>query len=109
MNPLDPRKMGGTSLMRSLTLCVLLAFAAAGNLASAGEYSDRFVWIFGWRLSQESDVAEISSLLDTAARHGINGAVLSASLDTLCKQSPAYFRRLDEVRQACDRNHIELI
>jgi hypothetical protein len=35
--------------------------------------------------------------------------VLSAGLDTLSKQTPDYFRRLDQIRQACEQNHLELI
>ena len=95
--------------MRRLTICVLLAVCVASKSTLAASYTDRFVWIFGWSLAKDSDVAEISEVLDTAARHGIIGAVVSFGLDTLCKKSPDYFRRLEEVRLACERNHIELI
>ena len=54
-------------------------------------------------------MAEITKLLETAAKHGLNGAVVSFGLDTLCKKSADYFRRLDEVEAACERNNIELI
>ncbi len=91
---------------RICSLCVLLALACS---VGGAEYPDRFVWIFGWNLSKEGDVAEVSRLLDTAAKHGINGAVVSFGLDTLCKKPPEFFQRLDEVRRACDRNKIELI
>ncbi len=77
--------------------------------AAAANYSDRFVWVFGWSLSKDGDVSEITRLLDQGAAHGINGAVMSFGLDTLCKKTPDYFRRLNEVRQACEKDHIELI
>ena len=90
-------------------LVLLLLAWALSSTAFAAPYADRFVWIFGWGLSKDSDVPEISQVLDTAARHGLNGAVVSFGLDTLCKKSPDYFRRLEAVRQASERNRLELI
>lgn len=90
---------------------ILLSFIVLGVLTHGGTQmnQDRFVWIFGWGLRGDNDVAEITRILETAAQHRYNGAVLSAGLDTLCKQPPEYFRRLEEVRQACERNGLELI
>ncbi|MGC8834910.1 MAG: hypothetical protein ACP5R4_12765, partial [Armatimonadota bacterium] len=34
---------------------------------------------------------------------------LSLGLDTLCKQPPEYFRRLEQVKAACGRNRLEII
>jgi hypothetical protein len=79
------------------------------QLGAAERYPDRFVWVYGWGLNKESAVSDIGRVLETAGQHGLNGAVVSFDLDTLCKQSPAYFRRLEQVRQACERNHLELI
>ena len=39
---------------------------------------------------------EISRVLATAGSHGLNGAVVSFGLDTLCQKSPGYFLRLAE-------------
>jgi len=75
----------------------------------AASYPDRFVWIFGWNLGKDRDVAEITQVLDTSAQHGINGAMVSFSLDSLCKKKPDYFRRLDAVKQACAGNKMEII
>lgn len=77
--------------------------------AKAEPYQDRFVWVFGWGLNSDQDVAAITRLLETAGKNGINGAVVSFGLDTLCKQSPEYFQRLERVRRVCDDNKIELI
>jgi hypothetical protein len=77
--------------------------------AHAAPYEDRFVWIFGWNLSRDSDVKEIARIFETAGKHGLNGAVVSFGLDTLCKRSPDYFRRLDQIRDAAKRNRLELI
>ncbi len=92
--------------------CLWLAWGAAVFLAAntqAAPYTNRWVWIFGWGLGRDSDVAEISRVLTTAGQHGFNGAVLSSGLDTLCQQSPDYFRRLAQVQAACETNHLELI
>lgn len=89
-----------------------LAAALAGTVggtALAAPYPDRFVWVFGWDLSRETDVAAISNVLARAAQSGLNGAVLSAGFDTLCRQFPDYFKRLDEVQQTCDRLGLELM
>ncbi len=94
--------------MRRLILLACVSLLAV-PLHAAQPYPDRFVWIFGWGLGEDSDVAAISRVLDTAGQHGFNGAVFSAGLDTLCKRSPDYFRRLDQIKQACERNHLELI
>ncbi len=90
--------------MKCGALLVLTALTA-----TAAPYPDRFVWVFGWGLGRDSDVAEISRVLDTAGANGFNGAVVSFGLDTLCKQSPDYFRRLGDVQQACRKNNLELI
>jgi hypothetical protein len=90
---------------------MLFAFlcALALPLHAAQPYPDRFVWVFGWGLGRDSDVTEISRLVQTAGQNGLNGAVVSFGLDTLCKQPADYFRRLDEVNRACEQNHLELI
>jgi hypothetical protein len=90
-----------------LTICVLSAILCDSVTGAA--YPDRLVWVFGWRLRNDSDAAEITSLLEKARQSGFNGAVLSASLDTLCRQSPDYFRRLGELRRTCERLDLELI
>jgi len=78
------------------------------RLGAAG-FADRFVWIFGWNLQNDSDVSDISRILETAGKHKLNGAIVSFDLDTLCKKSPEYFNRLDQIKKACDDNHLELI
>ncbi len=71
--------------------------------------SDRFVWVFGWSLGKDSDVAEITGLLETSAKSGLNGAIFSLGLDSLCKHDDAYFRRLSEIDATCKRLGIEMI
>ncbi len=84
-----------------------VALLAGGNLIAA--YPDRFVWVFGWGLGQDGDVTAVTKVLDTAGKAGLNGAVVSFGLDTLCKRDAAYFRRLEAIQQACERNRLELI
>jgi hypothetical protein len=88
---------------------LLLVSAWAVTTLHAAPDQDRLVWVFGWNLGQDAQVPEVVQVLDTAAQHGCNGAMFSLGLDTLCRKSPDYFRRLDQVREACDRNRIEFI
>jgi len=96
-------------MKRSLILLSLLPVLCASQGAAAEAYADRFVWLFGWNLNKDGDVAEISPVIETAGKSGLNGAVLSAGLDTLCKKPPEFFRRLGEVQKACDRAGLEVI
>lgn len=70
---------------------------------------DRFVWLFGWGLGSDKDAAEMARIVETGARHGINGAVLSAGMDTLCRQPQEYFDRLRILQEVCAKNRVELI
>jgi hypothetical protein len=79
------------------------------RLEGAARFADRFVWIFGWGLQQDGDVAEISRVLTTAGQHHFNGAVVSFGLDTLCKQPPDFFRRLEQIKASCEQNGLDLI
>ncbi|WCJ58056.1 hypothetical protein NXS98_09985 [Fontisphaera persica] len=72
-------------------------------------YTDRFVWVFGWGLGRDADVEEVTRVLETAGRSGFNGAMFSFGLDTLCKRNDDYFRRLEAVKAACAKNHLEFI
>ncbi len=89
-----------------LPAALLLGICCLGHPA---EMPDRFVWVFGWNLSKDSDVGEIARVLETAGKHGFTGAVLSSGLDTLCQQPPDYFRRLEAVQATCQTNRLELI
>jgi hypothetical protein len=84
-------------------------FWGAFDAVHAASYPDRLAWVFGWSLQKDADVSEITNVLATAARSGLNGVVLSAGLDSLCKQPPDYFRRLGAIKQTCDRLGLELI
>ena len=95
-------------MIKKLFLILTVSLMAWG-VRAAERYADRFVWIFGWNLEKDSDVTEISQILETAGKHKINGAVVSFGLDTLCKKSPDYFRRLNQIKKSCDDNRLELI
>jgi hypothetical protein len=90
------------ALLAAFCSCVL-------DLSAAERFADRFVWIFGWGLEQDNDVPEISRILEIAGKHRLNGAVVSFGLDALCKKSPEFFKRLDQIKKSCDDNHLELI
>ena len=89
-------------------LALVLLFASPSFLR-AQPYQDRFVWVFGYNLSRDGDIAAITKMLEDGAKHGIDGAVLSSGMDSMSRQPAAYFRGLEEVQRTCDRLHIELI
>ncbi len=89
-----------------LLVCLSLGL---GQARGDEPFRDRFVWIFGWNLETQSDVEGISRVVATAGAHGLNGAVVSFGLDTLCRKSPGYFDRLAQVKSACERNGLEVI
>ncbi len=91
-----------------LSFLIVAVFLPALPVKAAA-YPDRLVWVFGWSLANDAEVAEVNRLLESAAQHGINGAVLSAGLDALSRRSPADLRRLDEIKKTCDRLKLELI
>lgn len=93
-----------------MAVSLLLTFLGERLMfAQQVSYPDRWVWVFGWGLGRDSDVHEIVSLLDRAGKSGFTGAAVSFGLDSLCKRDESYFRRLETVKAACARNHLELI
>ncbi len=92
--------------MNYLFYLLLLSAVCVGR---AAEYTDRWVWIFGWELDTDADVAAITQVLESGAAHGITGAVFSCGLDSLSTMSPDVSRRLDELQGTCKRLKIELI
>ena len=90
-------------------LFVATLFLFASQLHAAKGFGDRFVWIFGWNLENDKDVAEISKVLETAGKNHFNGAVVSFGFDTLTKKSPDFLRRLDSIALACEKNRLELV
>ena len=95
--------------MKKICCLLLLCITCVGYAAPTNNYSDHWVWIFGWNLKTDGDVAEITKVLESGAAHGINGAVLSCGLDSLSTMTPDFSRRLDEVQRTCERLKIELI
>ncbi len=95
--------------MRRLLLLASISALTLLSANAAERFPDRFVWVFGWGLGTDTDVAELTRLLETAGKHKLNGAVVSFGLDSLCKRDADFFRRLEAVRQACETNHLELI
>lgn len=91
--------------MRSFAT-LLLFVAGLANVATAAPYADRLVWVFGWNLDSDGDVAEVTKVLDAAGKAGLNGAVVTFGLDTLCKKTPAFFQRLGQVQQVCERSKL---
>jgi hypothetical protein len=94
---------------RLASFASLFLLATTLRAHAAERYEDRFVWVYGWGLGSDEDVTAISRVLKTAGEHGLNGAVVSFGLDTLCKQPADHLRHQDEIKKAAEENHVELI
>jgi hypothetical protein len=89
-----------------------LQTAEAGN--SVGTSTTPRIYPYRWvyvsrTLSRDSDVADIKAIAKTASESGLNGMVLAAGLDRFDNQRPDYFARLEQVKQICKQNNIEII
>ncbi len=60
-------------------------------------------------LETDKNVDEVRELVETGARHGYTGIVLSSGLDRMASFSKRRHERLREVKQICDANGMELI
>jgi hypothetical protein len=93
-------------MIRSLQYVVLLIAIAAP--CHAKEYPDRWVFVSHSPRSDE-EVATIERIVQTGSEHGFNGMVLSAGLDRLEQQSPAFLQRLAKVKEFCQARGVEII
>ncbi|MEN6627567.1 MAG: carbohydrate binding domain-containing protein [Candidatus Sumerlaeia bacterium] len=102
-------KSAGLAFVLAVFQGICFAQTASAAASEPPRFQDRFAFIFGWNLWQDSDVTEIVNLLDTGAQHGLNGAAMSLGFENFSLKSAAYLSRLDAVRAACERNRVELI
>ena len=84
-----------------MRLAIFLLAAFAGSVLGGTKVLP-LRWVYVSRgLRRDQDVADIRSIVTTAAAHGLNGMVLSAGLDRLDLQPPDYFKRLEAVKAIC--------
>jgi hypothetical protein len=97
---------------RRLRLSWILWAAAAVAFATASAqgivYPNR--WVFVVRsLGSDAHLDEIREIAQTAAARGLNGIVFSMGLDRLDRQPPAFFSRLEKVKEICAETGLEFI
>ena len=85
-----------------------LLAALPGRQAPPKFYPDRWVFVF-LPLASDAQVDQIREIARTASAHGLNGMVLTGSLDTLDRQSEPFFQRLEQVRRIAAENSLEII
>ena len=95
-------------LLACLLSAALLCSLAAAQAPEKKVYPKRWVYV-GADLATDNDLAKIREIIETAAAHGLNGMVLSAGLDHIDLQPPAYIARLQQLKQLCDKLGIEII
>jgi hypothetical protein len=82
----------------------LLAAQPAGKKV----YPKRWVYVSN-SLANERDLAAARQIVEVAAAHGLNGMVLAGGLDRIDIEPPAYFVRLKQLKELCDRLGVEII
>ena len=86
-----------------LTGCIMASAEGEGEM-----YPDRWVYV-SQGLRQDKDVSQVREVVKTASEHGLNGMVLSSGLDGLSRKSADYLERLQEVKEFCQENNVEII
>jgi len=94
----------GALALAGLVCCIMALYVEGGEKV----YSDRWVYV-SRGLGRDQDVEEIRDIVKTSSEHGLNGMVLSGGLDGLSRRSDEHLRRLQEVRNICEQNKIEII
>lgn len=92
--------------MKRLMLLVPLVLLPTRALAQP--FPDRWVYV-STNLRSDSQLAEVETIVHTAADHGLNGMLLAAGLDRLDLQPPDYFQRLERLKATCQQRGIEII
>ncbi|MBW7997289.1 MAG: hypothetical protein FVQ81_12105 [Candidatus Glassbacteria bacterium] len=94
------------------TLCIAVTLTLPLCSCSGGSDGDAYSqrWVYASRgLHSDSDVEDLRRIVTTAGEHGLNGILLSAGFDRLEVQPDDYFQRLEQVKQICAENGIEII
>ncbi len=103
--------------LKRSTLILLVCVLAIGSLSllscssgPGGEKTYPLRWVYASRgLHSDSDVDDLRKIVTTAAEHGLNGILLSAGFGRLEVQPDHYFQRLEQVKQLCATNGVEII
>jgi len=89
-------------------LSFVLLLTSLSAICIGKDYTHRWVYV-SRSLGSDSDVKDIEGIVKTASEHGLNGMVLTGGLEYLDRQPPEYFKRLEDVKQVCRQNNIEII
>ncbi|OGG06590.1 MAG: hypothetical protein A3F83_16285 [Candidatus Glassbacteria bacterium RIFCSPLOWO2_12_FULL_58_11] len=96
--------------MKSWTFCLLLLAALLSLSACSKPKIYPLRWVYASNnLSDDSQVAELDSIVRVAAAHGLNGLYLSSGFDAIDLKQPEYFERLARIKSICDSLGMEII
>jgi hypothetical protein len=90
---------------------IILICLVVSTVAAFGEtkvYPDRWVYV-STALDSDQELARVEGIARTASEHGLTGMLLSAGFDALDLKDADYLRRLDHLKQTCDRLRVEII
>ncbi len=97
--------------MRKAVVIALLGVALSCIFVLAVQkkvYPYRWVRV-GSGLRDQKDVDKVCRIAELAAKHGLNGILLSAGLDRMDLQPREFYARLSQVKSTCDRLGVDII
>jgi hypothetical protein len=93
---------------RLAAVLICLVTLTATTLGEPKVYPDRWVYV-STALDSDGELARVEGIARTASEHGLTGMLLSAGFDALDLKDADYLRRLDHLKQTCDRLGVEII
>lgn len=96
--------------VRFMVLFVAVVLMAQFACQAVEENVYPYRWFYISRnLRQDDHVEQIRKLVETAASAGLNGMYFSSGFDSIDLKSAEYLERLQQVKQICESNGVELI
>lgn len=95
--------------IKILILLQLILFGLVGCSSGTEVLPWRWVFVESGNLGRPAEVQKIKKIVTTAAKHGLNGMVLTAGFDRLDQQDEDYFKGLEEVKKISSDLGVEII
>ncbi len=91
-------------------LSILVLAAQYGRISAQTSAVFPHRWVYISRgLQSDRDVEDIRRIAAIAAKNGLNGVVFALGLDSIDLKPPEYMKRLDQVKEICKQNRLEII
>ncbi len=95
-------------MARQIIYSIIIVITGLCSFSEAKDYPCRWVYV-SRSLYEDSHVEDIKGIAETASAHGLNGIAMAAGFDRMSAHPAAYFERLEEVKQICQENNLEIV